>query len=138
MSDNWDIEKEIFEDSKVIAIVGLSANPERPSNRVGDYLKGNGYKIIPVNPTIESALEEKSYPDLGSISEKVDIVDIFRKSEEVLPVVEEAVKIGAGTVWLQEGVINEEAAEYARKAGLRVVMDKCLMKEHQRIYNSGW
>jgi predicted CoA-binding protein len=138
VSDNWDIEKEIFEDSKIIAIVGLSANPERPSNRVGDYMKGNGYKIIPVNPTIESALDEKSYPDLGSVPEKVDVVDIFRKSEEVLPVVQEAVKIGATTVWLQEGVINKEAAEYARKAGLRVVMDKCLMKEHQRIYNSGW
>jgi predicted CoA-binding protein len=138
VSDNWDIEKEIFEGSKIIAIVGLSANPERPSNRVGDYMKGNGYKIIPVNPTIESALDEKSYPDLGSVPEKVDVVDIFRKSEEVLPVVQEAVKIGATTVWLQEGVINKEAAEYARKAGLRVVMDKCLMKEHQRIYNSGW
>lgn len=133
-----DKEQEIFEDSKVIAVVGLSANPERPSHRVASYLKGNGYRIIPVNPSIESALDEKSYPDLSGIPEKIDVVDIFRKPEDVLPIVEEAIRIGAKTVWLQEGVINEEAAETARKAGLRVVMNKCMLKEHQRIYNSGW
>ncbi|UCD09642.1 MAG: CoA-binding protein [Dehalococcoidales bacterium] len=131
-----DLEEQIFEDSKVIAVVGLSANPERPSHRVANYLKGNGYTIIPVNPSIESTLDERSYPDLSSIPVAVDVVDIFRKSEDVLPIVEEAVKIGAKTVWLQEGVINEEAAEYARKAGLRVVMDRCMLKEHQRVYNS--
>ena len=131
-----DLEEQIFEDSKVIAVVGLSSNPERPSHRVGSYLKGNGYTIIPVNPSIESALDETSYPDLSSIPIAVDVVDIFRKSEDVLPIVEEAVKVGAKTVWMQEGVINEEAAEYARKAGLRVVMDRCMLKEHQRIYNS--
>lgn len=131
-----DLEEQIFEDSKVIAVVGLSANPERPSHRVAGYLKGNGYTIIPVNPSIESTLDEKSYPDLSSIPVAVDVVDIFRKPEDVLPIVEEAVKIGAKTVWMQEGVINEEAADYARKAGLRVVMDRCMLKEHQRIYNS--
>ncbi len=133
---NIDKEQEIFEDSKVIAVVGLSANPERPSHRVAEYLKGNGYTIIPVNPSIESTLDEKSYPDLSSIPVKVDVVDIFRKPDDVLPIVEEAVKIGARTVWMQEGVVNEEAAEYARNAGLRVVMDRCMLKEHQRIYNS--
>jgi predicted CoA-binding protein len=131
-----DLEQEIFEDSKVIAVVGLSANPERPSHRVASYLKGNGFTIIPVNPLIESTLDEKSHPDLSSIPVVVDVVDIFRKPEDVLPIVEEAVKIGAKTVWLQEGVINEEAAEYARNAGLRVVMDRCMLKEHQRVYNS--
>jgi predicted CoA-binding protein len=129
-------EEKIFEDSKVIAVVGLSANPERPSYRVADYLKNNGYTIIPVNPMIENTLGEKSYPDLGSIPVKIDVVDIFRKSEDVLPIVEEAVKIGARTIWMQEGVINEEAAEYAGKAGLTVVMDRCMLKEHQRVYNS--
>jgi predicted CoA-binding protein len=131
-----DLEEQIFEDSKIIAVVGLSPNPERPSHRVASYLKGNGYAIIPVNPLIESTLDEKSYPNLSSIPVAVDVVDIFRKPEHVLPIVEEAVKIGAKTVWMQEGVINEEAAEYARKAGLRVVMNRCMLKEHQRIYNS--
>jgi predicted CoA-binding protein len=131
-----DFEEQIFEDSKVIAVVGLSANPERPSYRVASYLKGNGYTIIPVNPSIESTLDEKSYPDLSSIPVAVDVVDIFRKPEDVLPIVEDAVKIGAKTVWLQEGVVNEEAAEFARNAGLRVVMDRCMLKEHQRVYNS--
>lgn len=131
-----DLEEQIFEDSKVIAVVGLSANPERPSHRVASYLKGNGFIIIPVNPSIELCLDEKCYPDLSSIPVAVDVVDVFRKPEDVLPIVEEAVKIGAKTVWLQEGVINEEAAEYARKAGLRVVMNRCMLKEHQRVYNS--
>jgi predicted CoA-binding protein len=131
-----DLEEQIFEDSKVIAVVGLSANPERPSHRVASYLKGNGYIIIPVNPSIEVCLDERCYPDLSSIPVAIDVVDVFRKPEDVLPIVEEAVKIGAKTVWLQEGVINEEAAEYARNAGLRVVSNRCMMKEHQRVYNS--
>ncbi len=133
-----DLEEQIFEDSKVIAVVGLSANPERPSHRVASYLKGNGYIIIPVNPSIEVCLDERCYPDLSSIPVAIDVVDVFRKPEDVLPIVEEAVKIGAKTVWLQEGVINEEAAEFARNAGLRVVSNRCMMKEHQRVYNSGY
>ena len=131
-----DLEEQIYKDSKVIAVVGLSANPERPSHRVASYLKANGYTIIPVNPSIELCLDEKCYPDLSSIPFAVDVVDIFRKPEDVLPIVEDAVNIGAKTVWMQEGVINEEAAEYARKAGLHVVMNRCMLKEHQRIYNS--
>ena len=130
--------QKIFEDNAVIAVVGLSPNPNRPSNRVGGYLKGNSYTIIPVNPTAETILDEKSYPDLSSIPLGVDVVDIFRKSEDVLPVVEEAIKIGAKVIWMQQGIENEEAAELAKQAGLQVVMNRCMMKEHQRIYNSGW
>ena len=132
-----EIEK-IFEENKVIAVVGLSPNTNRPSNRVAGYLKGNDYTIIPVNPKETSILDETCYPDLASIPGKVDIVDIFRKPEEVLPIVEEAVRIGAKIIWMQEGIVNEEAAECARKAGLQVVMNRCMLKEHQRIYNSGW
>lgn len=127
------IEEEILRDSRIIAVVGLSANPERPSYRVAEYLKRHGYKIIPVNPNLQMVLEETCCPDLSTIPEQVDVVDIFRRSEETLPIVQEAVKIGAKVVWMQEGVINEEAAACARKAGLKVVMDKCMLKEHQKL-----
>ena len=126
------IEEEILRDSKTVAIVGLSANPERPSYTVGSYLKAHGYKVIPVNPMEKTILDENSYADLRSIPERVDVVDIFRKSEDVLPIVRDAVAIGAKAVWMQEGVINEEAADYARKAGLKVVMDKCMRRRHIR------
>ena len=126
------IEEEILRDSKTVAIVGLSSNPERPSYTVGSYLKEHGYKVIPVNPGEKSILGETSYADLRSIPEHVDVVDIFRKSEDVLPIVREAVAIGAKVVWMQEGVSNEEAADYARKAGLKVVMDKCMRRQHIR------
>jgi len=129
------VEEEILKNSGTIAVVGLSSSPEHPSYRVASYLKGNGYKIIPVNPAIETVLDEKSYPDLTSIPGEVDVVDIFRNPEEVLPVVQEAVKIGARAVWMQEGVVNKEAADYAREAGLQVVMDRCMLKEHQKLYN---
>jgi uncharacterized protein len=124
----------ILNTTKVIAIVGLSSNTERPSNVVGKYLKENGYKIIPVNPAENKILGENSCPDLVSIPEKVDIVDIFRRSEEVLPIVHQAIKIGAKAVWMQEGVVNKEAAAEARKAGLKVVMDKCMRKEHLKLH----
>ncbi len=129
--------KEIYEDSRVIAVVGLSPDANRPSNRVAGYLKRNNYTIIPVNPSQELILDEKCYPDLTSIPVKVDVVDIFRKSEEVLPIVEAAIRMGAKMVWMQEGVVNEAAAEVARKAGLKVVMNRCMLKEHQRIFGSG-
>ena len=128
-----DIVAEILESSRKIAIVGLSANTERPSYRVASYLKDNGYTIIPVNPGEKEILGEKCYPDLSSIPEKVDVVDIFRRSEEVSLIVLGAIKIGASAVWMQEGVINEEAANQAREAGLKVVMDKCMLKEHQKL-----
>jgi predicted CoA-binding protein len=127
------IEEEILNSSKTIAVVGLSPRRERPSFAVASYLKEQGFRIIPVNPTVSEILGERSYPDLSSIPERVDVVDIFRRSEEVLPIVEEAIKIGAKAVWMQEGVVNEEAASRARDAGLLVVMDKCMLKEHKRL-----
>lgn len=126
------IEEEILNSSRVVAVVGLSAKPDRPSHRVADYLKAQGYRIIPVNPAESEILGELCYPDLASVPESVDVVDIFRRSEEVLPIVKEAIKIGAKAVWIQEGVINEEAAARAREAGLMVVMDKCMLKEHRK------
>ena len=131
-----DIEK-IIRESRNIAVVGISNKLGRPSLTVASYLKGQGYRIIPVNPTIQDVNGEKCYPDLGSIPEKVDVVDIFRKPEDVLPVVEEAIRIGAKTVWMQEGIVNEEAARKAKEAGLQVVMDKCMLKEHARLKREG-
>lgn len=128
------VEQEILESCHVVAIVGLSANEDRPSNHVGSYLKIHGYKIIPVNPSEKMILEEVCYPNLTSIPDKVDVVDIFRRSEEVLPVVDEALKIGAKAVWMQEGVVNHEAEKKARNAGLKVVMNKCMFKEHVRLH----
>ena len=127
-----DIES-IIKETKTIAVVGLSPNPQRPSHDVARYLQQQGYRIIPVNPSVTEVLGEKSYPDLSSIPEHIDVVDIFRRSEDVPPIVEEAIKVKASAVWMQEGVINEEAAKRARRAGLRVVMDKCMLKEHKRL-----
>jgi len=127
------IEKEILNSSQVIAAVGLSPRPDRPSYRVASYLKERGYRIIPVNPGAKEILGELCYPNLSSIPEPVDVVDIFRRSEEVPDIVEEAIKIGAKAVWMQEGVINKGAAAQAREAGLMVVMDKCMLKEHRAL-----
>ncbi len=125
------IEAKILKEYRKVAVVGASPNPERPSHRVASYLASHGYHVIPVNPNAQQILGKTSYPSLSSIPETVEIVDIFRRSEEVMPIVEEAIKIGAKAVWMQEGVINEEAASRARDAGLLVVMDKCMLKEHQ-------
>jgi len=122
----------ILRDYSTIAVVGISDKPDRPSNRVARYLQMQGYKIIPVNPRVEEVLGEKAYPDLGSIPVPVDVVDIFRKSEEVMPIVEDAIAGGAKAVWMQESVINEAAARKAADSGLDVVMDMCMLKEHQR------
>lgn len=127
------LEAKILNEYHTVAIVGASPNPERPSYRVTDYLIRKGYHVIPVNPNAQQILGKTSYPDLTSIPEPVEIVDVFRRSEEVMPIVEEAIKIGAKAVWMQEGVINEEAASRARDAGLLVVMDKCMRKEHLRL-----
>jgi predicted CoA-binding protein len=118
-------------------MVGASSDPEHDSYRVFNYLSEQGYNVIPVNPNIDSLSGHKSYPDLSSVPEQIEVVDIFRKSEHVLPVVEEAIKVGAKAVWMQEGVINEEAATKARDAGLLVVMDKCMRKEHLRLIGNG-
>ncbi len=127
------IENRILREFRNIAVVGLSANSERPSYRVASYLAEQGYNIIPVNPNTQEVLDKTSYPDLGSIPEKVDVVEVFRRPEDVMPVVEEAIKIGVKAVWMQEGIVNEEAAARARGAGLLVVMDKCMLKEHRRL-----
>ncbi len=125
--------KEILKRAKNIAVVGLSDKPGRDSHRVAAYLKTRGYKIFPVNPTIEETLGERSYPRLEDIPEPIDVVDIFRAPEHVPPIVESAIAIGAKVVWMQLGVVNEEAAERARGAGLTVVMDRCMMQEHKRL-----
>ena len=109
--------------SRTIAVVGLSLNPERPSHYVAKYLQERGFRVIPVNPFIDQALGEKSYPDLKSIPEAIDMVDIFRRSELVGPVVDEAIEVGAKYIWMQDGVVDEAAAARARAAGIPVVMD---------------
>ena len=126
--------EDILKNSRTVAMVGLSSNKERPSNLVGRYLKEHGYRIIPVNPNEKTVLRHKSYPDLSSIPFKVDVVDIFRKPEDVPPIVQEAIKIGAKAVWMQEGIKNAGAAALARKAGLKVVQNKCMRKQHIRLY----
>lgn len=127
------IEEKILKSSRVIAVVGLSPKPTQPSHKVAGYLKRNGYKIIPVNPKAQEILGEHSYPDLSSIPNPVDVVDIFRRSEEVPAIVEETIKIGAKAVWMQEGVISKIAQARAQRVGLLVVMDRCMLKEHLRL-----
>ena len=114
---------DLFSLSKVIAVVGLSSSPSRPSHYVSKYLQNVGYKIIPVNPFVEKVLGEYSHPVLANVTENIDIVDVFRKSEDVMPIVLDAIKIGVKCVWMQEGVVNVEAAKAARDAGLLVLMD---------------
>jgi len=123
-------EAKILNDYRNVAVVGVSPNPERPSHRVFAYLAKQGYNVIPVNPTEQEVMGKTSYPDLISVPDKVDVVDIFRRSDEIIPIVEQAIKIGAKAIWMQEGIINEKAASKARNAGLLVVMDKCMRKEH--------
>jgi len=127
------IEGRILKEFRNVAVVGLSYDSERTSYKVASYLAEHGYNIIPVNPNAQEILGRTSYPDLSSIPEKVDVVEIFRRPEDVGPVVEEAIKVGARAVWMQEGIANEEAAARARGAGLLVVMDKCMLREHQRM-----
>ena len=126
--------KELLEGTKRIAIVGLSNKPDRDSYRVAEYLLNHGYEIVPVNPTIDEVLGQKSVASLEAIEGPVDIVDVFRRADQVLPVAEEAVKIGAKAIWFQLEVVNEEAAEFASEKGLQVVMDKCIKIEHKRLF----
>ena len=128
-----EIIKRILDECKTIAVVGLSSDPLRPSNGVAGYMKKQGYKIIPVNPNETEVHNEKAYPSLSDVSEKIDLVDVFRRSEEAGKAVDEAIAVGAKAVWLQEGVIDEDAAERAQEAGLLVVMDRCWLKDHLRL-----
>jgi predicted CoA-binding protein len=136
MSDNTDINtlRRILRQVKTIAIVGLSANWYRPSFFAAKYLQEHGYRVIPVNPAYEEVLGEKCYPSLKDVPEKIDMVDCFRKSEDIEPIAKEAIEIGASVLWMQIGVMNEKAAAMARAAGLDVVQDRCVKIEHGRLY----
>ena len=125
--------RQILETAKTIAVVGLSDKPDRDSYIVARYLQQRGYRIIPVNPTVSEVLGEKSYASVADIPGQVDIVDVFRKPDAVAPVAQEAIDAGAGTLWLQLGVVNQEAADKAEAAGLQVVMDRCIKIEHARL-----
>lgn len=124
---------ELLRSSRTIAVVGLSSKKDRPSYGVTKYMQQAGYRIIPVNPRETEVLGEKAYPSLEAVPEKVDIVNIFRRPEHVPEIVEAAIRTGARSVWMQEGVVNEAAAEKARAAGLAVVMDRCILKEHRKL-----
>jgi uncharacterized protein len=128
---------QILKAHKTVAVVGLTDKPDRPSHSVPAYLQQQGYRIIPVNPTIDETLGERAYPSLTEVPESVDVVQIFRRSEDVPPVVDEAITIGAKVVWMQAGIINEEAAQKARAAGLQVVMDTCMGATHRALRASG-
>lgn len=122
--------KKILRTYRTVAVVGLSDKPERPSYAVASYMQSQGYRVVPVNPRISRVLGEDAYPDLVSIPFEIEIVDIFRRSEDVPPIVDAAIEKGVRAVWMQEGVINEAAAEKAKTAGLEVVMDLCMLKEY--------
>lgn len=126
--------RRVLQNNRVIAVVGLSANWNRPSHFAAKYMLEHGYTIIPVNPGPAEILGQKCYPDLASIPVKVDMVDVFRKPEDVMPIADEAIRIGAGCLWLQLGVINREAADKASAAGLDVVMDRCVKIEYARLF----
>jgi predicted CoA-binding protein len=126
---------ELLKRTKTIAVVGLSDSPLRPSYGVSAYMQAHGYRIIPVNPSIKGALGEKAVASLAEVPEKIDMIDVFRRSEFVPDIVDEAIRLKVAAIWLQEDVIHEEAAEKARKAGIFVVMDKCILKEHRRRFS---
>lgn len=134
MKDDIETLRRILKENHTIAVVGLSANWYRPSFFAAKYMQDHGYKVIPVNPMYEEVLGEKCYKKLTDIPDKVDIVDIFRKAEDVPPIVEDAIKIGAKVVWMQLGIVNEEAAKRAEEAGLEVVMNRCVKIEYARLF----
>ncbi len=122
---------ELLRRARTIAVVGLSSSPLRPSYGVAAYLQQSGYRVIPVNPKIRGALGEKAYPALEAVPEKIDIVDIFRRPQFVPDVVDSAIALRVPAIWMQEDVVHEQAAEKARRAGLLVIMDRCILKEHR-------
>jgi predicted CoA-binding protein len=130
------IEADVLKSYRIVAVVGLSPDQARDSYRVAEYLREHGYSVIPVNPMAPEVMGEECYPDLMSVPGKVEVVDIFRRASDVPPIVEQAIKIGAKAVWMQEGVVNNVAAARAREAGLTVVMDRCMRKEHVQLRGS--
>jgi len=124
---------DLLRSSHTIAVVGLSSKRFRPSYGVAEYMRNAGYRIIPINPLEQEVLGEKAYAELAQVTEHIDIVDIFRRSEFVPEIVDTAIRLGARAIWMQEGVIHEDAAAKARAAGLEVVMDRCILKEHRRM-----
>ena len=126
---------DLLKRSRNIAVVGLSNSPLRPSHGVSAYMQMHGYRILPVNPEITVSLGEKAYSSLGEIPEKIDIVNIFRRPEFVEEVVDEAIRLKVPVIWMQEGVVHEKAAQKARQAGIFVVMDRCILKEHRARFN---
>ena len=122
--------QDILRECKTVAVVGLSSDQSRPSYRIARYLQGCGFKVIPINPSISEVLGEKAYASLRDVPEKIDIVDVFRRAEDVPPIADDAIAIGAKCLWMQEGIVNKEAAKKAEQAGLKVVMDRCIMMEH--------
>jgi len=136
--DNWknpsdDTIKGILKNTSTVAVVGLSSRPDRPSYNVARYLLNRGYKIIPVNPKETEVLGQKAYPNLTAIGSRVDLVDIFRRGEETPTIVKEAIQIGAKYIWLQDGIVSQEAYDLATDAHLTIIMDKCILREHSRI-----
>jgi predicted CoA-binding protein len=125
--------REILQTARTVAVVGLSDKPDRDSYHVAAYLQRAGYRIIPVNPMVKEVLGEKAYARLRDVPERIDVVDVFRKPEAVPEIVEDAIAVGAKAVWMQDGVVHNEAAARARAAGLRVVMSKCMLREHARL-----
>jgi uncharacterized protein len=133
-SPRTDSISELLKRARTIAVVGLSENPLRPSFGVSAYMQSEGYRIIPVNPRIESSLGEKAYASLLDVPEKIDIVNIFRRPEFVEAIVDQAIQLKLPAIWMQENVIHERAAEKARRAGIFVVMDRCILKEHRERF----
>jgi hypothetical protein len=129
--------EQILKDCKVVAVVGASPDPNRISNVVFNYLCAHGYDAVPVNPNANEVSGRTCYRSLSDIPHRIDVVNVFRRSEDTLPIVEEAIKIGAKAVWMQEGIVNGEAEARALTAGLMVVMDRCMMKEHRRLTARG-
>ena len=134
MELTWEAVRKILESTKTIAVVGLSNKPDRDSHEIAGYLQEAGYRIIPVNPTIQETLGEKAYKSLRDVAERVDVVQIFRRPEEVPGIVDDAIAIGAKVVWMQPGTENEEAAERAEAAGLKAVMGACMRSVHRTLF----
>lgn len=133
MDLSWEEGGQILTTVKTIAVVGLSNNPDRPSYEIADYMQKAGYRIIPVNPTIKEALGEKAYASLRDVPQRVDVVQIFRRPEDVPPIVDDAIAIGAKVVWMQPGAENEEAAAKAEAAGLKAVVGACMRSVHRTL-----